>query len=1047
MALFRTGHKRKKSRSRSNSRDRRKRPSGPSGSEDTAHSLKESVVPAQPKLPSSATQGITPRPSGAGSTYAKRTVGDDCEPLGGRQPGDGIVPQSALSVETLDGQLVYEGTKEEPIIKFETCRAELKSMGKAMRLWTVDLLEVEIAGLKDKSRPSGPWSPWQNTLPRLPKWGSPNGWDYWERPWAYMDAPDRHSAIKVQSAHSKLAACVTIAVLVNCEREPQYFPNLDVAKSAAAAPTWRGHMARAIDGSGNLNSRISVPKAAKMVQPPHFEGPNVAVEALFNMWDSFQKSKLMWRPNPEMPRGDVTPEGCRRTLTVAQLSEQRPVKSVPPTQPLHLSVVPAAPHVDKTAFPALPSSSRDGIGGIPESKDFPKGTMEGFQAAFKKPDRDTVVPRVSSGKTSVPPSATTTVTTAGPAVTKAVPTTATTTTSAPGSSAIMGRKTLDPQVTMTRLSPKLVESARVKLTAKANSSQTGQEKADGKAPSQEKAMECDVPQDSGSRSHSRTRTDRSRTHSKDRDSEKGDTKGKTSSAPVPHKSRETERKSSHQGSTAVSTMLLKAGGVQPPKSGVGPVPRYTPDKEYKVDYSKEPCPAPAFQLDQPRGSHLEGNPEQPKSTWRADPNMSMATLQGHLEALAQAGSQHALYRSQQGMLWTRTEAMRVWDRSNDAFWRIAHEPVFIDEGHAGTVMTTHVEIQRRNEEMKADLRTARRDLDKACQKTRDALKANDIQDKLVLDLKSQLKEAEAARDEARAEVEQQKDSYQQLLNSSGQGAAEAAMVELNHQLTVAKQQLAKLGSAESVRSLTERCTELENSLQLSNEWLRETRDASGLTQLQEQLDTTIEECDGARKREDELIAEGRKLETQYNELKSQLATTRVELESKLRVADVELESKHRQYEREHEFAQEQKAEVERLRSNLNEVREELKAEKAKLVTLQAQLTPAPTMAQYQTMPPGQFQGSPMQTGTMPQGHYSPTVNVTASPGQVGTLAGFAYQGTPAQAPPVHGSPQAPGPQFFLKQPMFVPQEPQPARPQQVQSQPEDPVVSSAGPTE
>ncbi len=243
MALFRTGHKRKKSRSRSNSKDRRKRPSGPSGSEDMTHSSEESVVPTQPKLPSSATQGTTPKPSGAGSTYAKRTVGDDCEPLGGRQPGDGIVPRSALSVETLDGQLVYEGTKEEPIIKFETCQAELKRMDKAMRLWTVDLLEVEIAGLKDKSRPSGPWSPWQDTLPRLPEWGSPNGWDYWGRLWAYMDAPNRHHAIKVQSAHSKIAARVTIVVLVNCERKPHYFPNLDVAKSASAAPTWRGHMA------------------------------------------------------------------------------------------------------------------------------------------------------------------------------------------------------------------------------------------------------------------------------------------------------------------------------------------------------------------------------------------------------------------------------------------------------------------------------------------------------------------------------------------------------------------------------------------------------------------------------------------------------------------------------------------------------------------------------------------------------------------------------------------------------------------------------------
>ncbi len=98
-----------------------------------------------------------------------------------------------------------------------------------------------------------------------------------------MDAPNKHPAIRVQSAHAKLAARVTIAVLVNCEREPQYFPNLNVAKSVAAAPTWRGHMARVIDGSGNLNSKLTMSTAARMVQPPHFEGPNVAVESLFGM--------------------------------------------------------------------------------------------------------------------------------------------------------------------------------------------------------------------------------------------------------------------------------------------------------------------------------------------------------------------------------------------------------------------------------------------------------------------------------------------------------------------------------------------------------------------------------------------------------------------------------------------------------------------------------------------------------------------------------------------------------------------------------------------
>ncbi len=109
-------------------------------------------------------------------------------------------------------------------------------------------------------------------------------------------------------AYSTTLTGITIAVLVNCEREPQYFQNLNVAKSTAAVPTSHGHMARVIDGSGNLNPKLTVARAARMVQPPHFEGPNVAVEALFNTWDSFRNSKVMWRPNPEMPRGDVMPK-------------------------------------------------------------------------------------------------------------------------------------------------------------------------------------------------------------------------------------------------------------------------------------------------------------------------------------------------------------------------------------------------------------------------------------------------------------------------------------------------------------------------------------------------------------------------------------------------------------------------------------------------------------------------------------------------------------------------------------------------------------------
>ncbi len=74
--------------------------------------------------------------------------------------------------------------------------------------------------------------------------------------------------------------------------------------------------------------------------------------------------------------------------------------------------------------------------------------------------------------------------------------------------------------------------------------------------------------------------------------------------------------------------------------------------------------------------------------------MSRATLHHHLQALAQGGFQHVLFRSQQGLFRTRMEALHVWDRSNEAFQQIAWEPVFIHEEHAGAVLASQYELRR-----------------------------------------------------------------------------------------------------------------------------------------------------------------------------------------------------------------------------------------------------------------------------------------------------------------------------------------------------------------
>ncbi len=136
------GHKRNQSESHGQSQDRWKRHSYHSGSDDMVQSLEEPVAPKAAKPSTSATPASAgPKASGAGSTYSRRIVSANAIPSENRQPEDGKVLNSALSVETLDGQIVYEGTPAEPLIKYETCLAELKQKGWNMRLWTVDLLE------------------------------------------------------------------------------------------------------------------------------------------------------------------------------------------------------------------------------------------------------------------------------------------------------------------------------------------------------------------------------------------------------------------------------------------------------------------------------------------------------------------------------------------------------------------------------------------------------------------------------------------------------------------------------------------------------------------------------------------------------------------------------------------------------------------------------------------------------------------------------------------------------------------------------------------
>ncbi len=80
-----------------------------------------------------------PKISGGGSGSPRRHPDSSAVPIDGHFSGDGTVPESAIAVETVDGRVAYEGTPEEPILKYEDCLV-LNNAGKqTTKFWTVNL--------------------------------------------------------------------------------------------------------------------------------------------------------------------------------------------------------------------------------------------------------------------------------------------------------------------------------------------------------------------------------------------------------------------------------------------------------------------------------------------------------------------------------------------------------------------------------------------------------------------------------------------------------------------------------------------------------------------------------------------------------------------------------------------------------------------------------------------------------------------------------------------------------------------------------------------
>ncbi len=146
------------------------------------------------------------------------------------------------------GVVLFFGTRAHPVISFkEECDA-LQRVGHNIRLCHTDLVEQEREILTKRRDATNLVSPEIHELPHLPTWAVHNWWDYWGRPYAYIDAPSGHADVGVSSALAPPLPWVMVAVLVNCPHKLQYLSD----QSASAVTRWARHQARALNQSGGI---------------------------------------------------------------------------------------------------------------------------------------------------------------------------------------------------------------------------------------------------------------------------------------------------------------------------------------------------------------------------------------------------------------------------------------------------------------------------------------------------------------------------------------------------------------------------------------------------------------------------------------------------------------------------------------------------------------------------------------------------------------------------------------------------------------------------
>ncbi len=168
----------------------------------------------------------------------------------------------------------------------------------------MELIEHERQSLEPSRMVGTLVSPRPFDLPRLPPWAAPNGWDYWGRPWVYLDAP---------STLTPPSTSVTVAVLVDCLHELQFLPDMTIAQSSSVAAGSATHQAWPFTQKGDIQDNLKLEVAAKRLWCRGYgDGYSTAVLDQLKAWETFRSLDMGWRENSPMPTADVTPPECPR---------------------------------------------------------------------------------------------------------------------------------------------------------------------------------------------------------------------------------------------------------------------------------------------------------------------------------------------------------------------------------------------------------------------------------------------------------------------------------------------------------------------------------------------------------------------------------------------------------------------------------------------------------------------------------------------------------------------------------------------------------------